>query len=55
MDTRIAGKEKSLSQQLSEPYLADGRQHRGIRHHLRTKQKTKTMVLEKQHGSGCCL
>lgn len=53
MDTRIAGKEKSLSQQLSEPYLADGHQHCGIRHHLRTKHKTKTAVLEK--SSGCCL
>lgn len=36
---RVIGKEKNLRQHLSEPYLADGRQDRGIRHHLQGKKK----------------
>lgn len=54
MDTRVIGKEKNLRQHLSEPYLADGRQDCGIRHHLQGKKKKATTQNQNKHGAAAC-
>lgn len=50
---QVIGKEKNLRQHLSEPYLADGRQDRGIRHHLQGKKKNTTQKQNKRRAAAC--